>query len=62
MVRKGVALMRIEKPYFMNNPEWYYFEEDEFRYKLTDKAPEEAKKSYKEFYSEVYDGSEGGDT
>lgn len=54
--------MRIEKPYFMNNPEWYYFEEDEFRYKLTDKAPEEAKKSYKEFYSEVYDGSEGGDT
>ena len=46
--------MTLEKPYFMENKEWFYFDEDEFRYKLTDKATEEAKKSYKEFYSSVY--------
>ena len=38
------------QPYFMDNDEWYYFDEDEFCYKLTDKAPEKAVKSYKEFY------------
>ena len=44
--------MQQEKPYFLNNPAWYYFDEDEFCYKLTDKAPEKARKSYQEFYSE----------
>ena len=38
------------EPYFLQNPEWYYFDEDEWKYKLTEKATEEAKKSYKEFY------------
>ena len=28
--------MQVEKPYFMNNTEWYYFDEKEFKYKLTD--------------------------
>lgn len=43
--------MIIEKPYFMANEEWFYFSQDEFRYKLTDKATAEAKRSYEEFYS-----------
>lgn len=38
------------KPYFMKNKEWYYFDEKEFVYKLTDKAPKEAKESYEQFY------------
>lgn len=40
----------VEEPYFMKNKEWYYFDEEEFKYKLTDKATEEAIKSYKEYY------------
>ena len=42
--------MQVEKPFFMNNTEWYYFDEKEFKYKLTDKATDKAKKSYEEFY------------
>ena len=45
--------MTLLEPYFMKNKDWYYFDEKEFCYKLTDKAPEEAKKSYKEFYAEL---------
>ena len=41
-------------PYFMKNPEWYYFDEDEFCYKLTDKAPPKAKRSFEAFYSDEY--------
>ena len=40
------------EPFFMSNPAWYYFDEDEFCYKLTDQAPEKAKQSYDEFYAE----------
>ena len=29
----------MERPFFMSNPEWYYFDEEEFKYKLTEKAP-----------------------
>lgn len=39
-----------EEPYFLTNKEWYYFDEEEWKYKLTDKAPPEAIKSYKKFY------------
>ena len=39
-------------PYFMINEEWYYYDEKEEIYKLTDKATEKAKQSYNEFYSE----------
>lgn len=42
--------MTTEKPYFLENEEWYYFDEDEFCYKLTDKAPKKAVDSYNEFY------------
>lgn len=39
-----------EIPYFLENSDWYYFDEDEWKYKLTDKAPDKAVESYKEFY------------
>ncbi len=42
-----------KEPYFMNNEDWYYHDEKEWKYKLTDKAPEEAIKSYYEFYRKV---------
>lgn len=42
--------MQVEKPYFMKNKSWYYFDEEEFVYKLTDKAPQKAIDSYNEFY------------
>lgn len=42
--------MQQSKPLFMENEEWYYFDETEFRYKLTSKATEEARKSYDKFY------------
>lgn len=41
------------QPYFMSNKEWYYFDEEEFMYKLTELAPEKAKKSYKEYYEDL---------
>lgn len=50
--------MRVPKPYFMTNKNWFYFDEEEFMYKLTDNAPEEARISYKEYYDTVYNGDE----
>ena len=38
-------------PYFMTNRDWFYFDETEWKYKLTDSAPEKARKSYAEFYA-----------
>lgn len=43
----------LDSPYFMNNKEWYYWDEKEWKYKLTDKAPKEAIESYKIFYKEI---------
>ena len=40
----------IDKPYFMENKEWFYLDYKEHKYKLTDKAPKEAIESYKKFY------------
>jgi len=40
-----------ERPYFLSNEEWYYYDKEEFCYKLTNKATKEAIKSYEEFYS-----------
>jgi hypothetical protein len=42
--------MQLPEPYFMKKDEWYYFDPDAFRYKLTKKAPPEAIKSYEDFY------------
>ena len=39
----------IERPYYMKNKEWYYHDEKEGRYELTDKAPKKAQESYEEF-------------
>lgn len=47
----------LDKPYFMYNEEWYYWDKKDWKYKLTDKATEEAKKSYEEFYKELQEES-----
>lgn len=39
-----------DKPYFMTDEEWYYFDEEDFCYKLTDKATKKAIASYEEYY------------
>ena len=39
-----------DRPYFMQNKEWYRFDFKSRRYVLTDKAPEKAKQSLKDFY------------
>lgn len=44
-----------KQPYFMKNPEWYYHDEEEWKYKLTDKAPKEAVESYNQFYNDDVD-------
>lgn len=43
----------VDMPYFMENKEWYQFDYEKRKYVLTEKAPEEAKQSYKEFMKEV---------
>lgn len=48
--------MTLDEPYFMSNKEWYYFDESDFCYKLTDAAPQEARKSYEAFYEALEDG------
>lgn len=47
--------MTLNEPYFMKNEEWYYYDKDEHILKLTDKAPEKAKRSYEKFYEELED-------
>lgn len=42
--------MELDRPYFMTNKDWYYFDEDELCYKLTTQATEKAKESYEEYY------------
>lgn len=49
-------MMYLSEPYFMNNKEWFYFDEKDFCYKLTDKATEKAKESYELFYDELEKG------
>lgn len=46
----------VDMPYFMTNPNWYYYDYKDAVYKLTEKAPEKARQSYKDFYSQVYGG------
>lgn len=49
--------MILNEPYFLTNESWYYYDEDELMYKLTDEAPPKARESYAEFYAET-DGDE----
>ena len=53
MVKGEYKVKDVSVPYFMENKEWYYWDEKEWKYKLTDKAPKEAIDSYKEFYKEL---------
>lgn len=39
-------------PFFMNDDTWFKYDFDKEMYVLTDKAPEKAKKSYKEYLKE----------
>lgn len=50
----------IEKPYFLTNVKWFVFNEEKWKYELTDEAPEKARISYAEFYNdiEIVDGVE----
>ena len=45
--------MFIDMPYFLENEEWYEYDLKKQKYVLTEKAPEKAKKSYEEFYSNL---------
>lgn len=45
--------MTQDRPYFMNNEEWYYFDWKEMKYKLTNKATKEAIESYNKFYENL---------
>ena len=49
------------KPYFLENDNWFYFDEEDWCFKLTDKAPKEAVESYIDFYSEEIEVDENGD-
>ena len=49
----------IPTPLFAKNKEWYYFDEEQGKCVLTDKAPPEAVKSYEEFYNEIYKKGDG---
>lgn len=46
-------MVSLEKPYFMENQDWYYYDEEEGVLKLTKNATKKAKESYLEFYSEL---------
>lgn len=47
----------LDMPYFMNNPDWYYYDYDAKKYKLTDKAPQKAQDSYKKFIKALKEGT-----
>ena len=46
-------MVLIEKPYFLTNKEWYEYDEKEKKYILTNKAPQKAIESYKDFYKQI---------
>lgn len=43
----------LDMPYFMTNDEWYRFDYTKKMYVLTDKAPDKAKESYKEWLKDI---------
>lgn len=49
-----------DRPFFMTNEEWYIVDEndDDYGYKLTEVAPQDAIDSYNEFYDESISFSE----
>ena len=55
LIMEAVLVEKLDKPYFMTNSEWYYFDNDDKNrgVKLTDKAPAEAVKSYEEYCEKI---------
>lgn len=47
-------MLSTKQPYFFENEEWYYYDGKKNKFFLTEKAPEEARKSYEEFYNPPY--------
>lgn len=45
----------LDRPYFMNDKSWYYFDEKDWEYKLTENAPKKAIESYNDFYKTLND-------
>lgn len=48
--------MELDMPYFMKNKDWYYFDPEDWMYKLTDQATEKARESYNQFYKDLSEG------
>ncbi len=46
-------MLKEKMPYFLNNKDWYYYDVENGRYKLTDKAPKKAIDSYNSYYKEI---------
>ena len=46
-------MIKQEYVIFLKNKDWYYWDEEEWKYKLTDKAPKEAIESYNKFYKKI---------
>lgn len=45
--------MTLNKPYFMSDKKWYFFDTKNFCYKLTNNAPIDAINSYNDFYNKL---------
>lgn len=45
--------MELIKPYFLKNKDWFYYDEEEMKYKLKKDAPAEAIKSYNDYYRQI---------
>lgn len=43
----------VDMPYFMKKKEWYRFDYKNRQFVLTDKAPSDAQKSYKDYIKEL---------
>lgn len=43
----------LDMPYFMENEEWYEFDFKQRKYVLTDKASQDARDSYEQYYQEL---------
>ena len=46
-------MVLVEKPYFLTNKKWFKYDEKNKKYILTDKAPQKAIESYKDFYKQI---------
>ena len=46
-------MLKEKMPYFLTNKDWYYYDMNTGRYKLTDKATKEAIDSYNKYYEEL---------